>query len=151
MMSDVKRLIGFEYKPWSFEVEKGKIKEFVQAIGDDNPIYYDIEAAKKEGFQGIPIPLTFLQVVDNWGGYSFQERMEMLQLNPVKILHGGQEFQHHKEIYAGDVLTSISRIIDVVTKTGSTGEMDFITTEIMYYNQHGEFVATSKNVLIQRH
>lgn len=150
-MSNVKDLVGLEYEPYSFEIEKGKIREFAQAIGDDNPIYFDLDAAKKEGFEGIPIPLTFLQVIDLWGGYSFQEKMEKLKLNPVKILHGEQHFEYLKDIYAGDVLTVSSKVINVDIKKGSSGGMDLITTENQYKNQHGDLVAISRNVTVHRH
>ena len=58
-MTNVKDLIGIEFKPYSYEIEKGKIKELVTAIGDDNPIYTSIEAAKAAGYERIPVPLTF--------------------------------------------------------------------------------------------
>ena len=150
-MSHVKDLVGFTFEPYRFEIEKGKIREFAEAIGDDNPIYYDLEAAKKEGFDGIPIPITFLQVVDLWGGYSFQEKVEKLKLNPVKILHGEQEYEFFKTIYAGDVLTVTAKVTHVDTKQGSSGGMDLITTEHRYVNQHDELVAISKNVTVHRH
>lgn len=150
-MSNVKDLIGFKYKPYSFEIEKGKIKEFAKAINDDTPIYYDLEVAKEEGYKGIPIPLTFLQAVDLWGGYDFETKASLLKLNAGKILHGEQHYEIVKEIYAGDTLTVNAEVISVKTKKGSSGGMDIITTEHQYVNQHGELVALSKNVLIQRH
>lgn len=73
-MSDVKDLLGLELEPYSMAVEKGKIKELAIAIGDDNPIYYSLEAAKNAGYDGIPVPLTFLQVIEYHGGYGFQEK-----------------------------------------------------------------------------
>lgn len=144
-------LIGLEYEPYSLEIEKGKIKEFVAAIGDDNPIYYDLEEAKKQGFKGIPIPITFLQIVDLWGGYSFQEKVEKLKLNPEKILHGEQEYELFRDIYAGDILTVNAKVIDAKVKMGSNGTMDLITTEHRYVNQNNELVAISRNVTVHRH
>src|SRR3954451_11125008 len=99
-MSSVKELIGLELPPYTYTVERGKIREFALAIGDPNPIYYDEEAARYEGYEGIPIPLTFLQSIDLWGGYSFDQKCQILNLNPVKILHGEQEYSHLKPIYA---------------------------------------------------
>jgi len=147
----VQDLVGYEFKPYSFAVERGKIREHAMAIGDTNPIYYDEEAARKEGFEGIPVTLTFLQVIDMWGGYSFQEKCEMLNLNPVKILHGEQGYQFLKPIYAGDVLTVAGKVTDVQVKTGSSGGMNLITIENKYTNQRGELVAVSRGVTIERH
>ena len=53
----VQKEVSFQYAP--FVIEVGKIKEFAQAIGLENSIYYDLEAAKSAGFRDIPIPSTF--------------------------------------------------------------------------------------------
>lgn len=150
-LANVKDLIGVQYEPYTIEVEKGKVREFAEAIGEDNPIYYDLEAAKKEGFAGIPITLTFLTSVDFWGGPSFEDKVKKLQINPVKVLHGEQEYEYIGDIYAGDVLTAESKVVDVVVKKGSAGGMNLITTENQYTNQSGELVAKSKGVTIEQH
>ena len=150
-MSDVKDLLGLELEPYRMAVEKGKIKELAIAIGDDNPIYYSLEAAKDAGYDGIPVPLTFLQVIEYHGGYGFQEKMELLKLNPLKILHGEQEYEYLGDIYAGDELHVTSKIVRADTKIGSSGRMDFVTEETRFTNQKGELVAIAKITLIHRH
>ena len=149
-MANVKDLIGIEFKPYRYEIEKGKIKELVLAIGDDNPIYTSLEAAKAAGYEGIPIPLTFPNVIDLWGGYGFEEKVEKLKLNPVRVLNGEQEFEFFGDIYAGDEITVTSRVIQAETKIGSTGRMDLITTENQFTNQKGKLVAISRNVIVNR-
>ena len=63
-MADRSKL-GMEFPAYTFAVEKDKITEFAIAVSQNenkeqiNPIYYDEEAAKKAGYQGIPIPPTF--------------------------------------------------------------------------------------------
>lgn len=150
-MKKLDDLIGLEMKPFTFEVEKGKIREFVEAIGDTNPIYTDSDAAKSEGFERIPIPLTFLTAVDFWGGADLLKILENYQMDPVRILHGEQNYEFIQEIYAGDVLTVTLKVVDVVVKQGSTGGMDVITTENRYVNQMLELVAISRSVTIHRH
>jgi acyl dehydratase len=150
-LSNVKDLLGLELEPYSMAVEKGKIKELALAIGDNNPIYFSLEAAKEAGFDGIPVPLTFLQIIDYHGGYGFQKKMEALKLNPVKILHGEQEYEYLGNIYVGDELYVTGKIIRADTKMGSSGGMDFVTEETRYTNQKGELVAIAKITLIHRH
>ncbi|MFS0553826.1 MaoC family dehydratase N-terminal domain-containing protein [Brevibacillus sp. 179-C9.3 HS] len=150
-MSNVKELIGLEFEPYSMAVEKGKIKELALALGDDNPIYYDLEAAKKEGYDGIPIPPTFLQVIDLWGGLGAPEKVEKLKLNLVRVLHGQQSYEYLGDIVAGDVLFVTSKVVDAETKSGSTGTMDLITSENQYRNQRGELVAKTRSTLVHRH
>ncbi|MFD6440857.1 MaoC family dehydratase N-terminal domain-containing protein [Peribacillus sp. NPDC060186] len=151
ILSNVKELIGLEFKPYSYGVEKGKIQELAAAIGDDNPIYYSLEAARQKGYEGIPIPLTYLQVIDLFGGYGFEEKIRKLKLNPVKILHGEQAYEYLGEIYAGDELTVTSKVINSETKSGSTGGMDLVTIENRYRNQRGELVAIAKSTIVHRH
>ncbi|NRG46230.1 MaoC family dehydratase N-terminal domain-containing protein [Bacillus sp. CRN 9] len=150
-MSKVMDLIGLELSPYSYSVDKVKIKEFAEAIGDLNPIYFNEEAARQEGYDGIPIPLTFLQVIDMWGGYSFMEKCDILGLNPVKILHGEQEYKFVKPIYANDVLTVKGKVDEVNIKKGSSGGMNIITLKFEYHNQVNELAAVSTNVTIERH
>ena len=151
LLRDAKELLGLELQPYSFPVEEGKIREFALAIGDPNPIYFDEEAARKEGFDGTPVPLTFLQVIDMWGGYTFDEKTKLLGLNPVKVLHGEQEYEFLGDIYAGDVLTVHGKVVDVQVKEGASGGMNFIKTENRYVNQNGTTVAVSRNTTIERH
>jgi acyl dehydratase len=150
-MRTVRDLIGVELAPYTYSVEKGKIRELAAAIGDPNPIYYDEASAINEGYEGIPIPLTFLQVIDLWGGYSFEEKCQMLDLNPVKILHGEQGYKFLKPIYANDILTVSGKVTDVKIKQGSSGGMNLITLEFEYRNQKNELVALSRNLTIERH
>ncbi|WP_286163865.1 MaoC family dehydratase N-terminal domain-containing protein [Bacillus sp. AFS088145] len=147
----MKELIGLEFEPYSLEVEKGKIKELATALDDHNPIYYDVEAARKEGFDGIPVPPTFLQVIDLWGGYGSVEKVEKLKLNLVRVLHGQQSYEYLGDILAGDKLFVTSKVVNAETKKGSTGAMDLITSENQYTNQRGELVAKAKSTLVHRH
>ena len=150
-MTKIEEMIGIEFESYIFEVEKYKIKELAEAIGDDNEIYFSLEAAKKEGYEGIPIPPTYLTVVEYWGGENILDKLKDFNLNPVKILHGEQEYEFIKDIYAGDILRVTSMVSDAVVKHGSTGGMDLITIEKHYVNQNDELVAQSRGVLVHRH
>jgi acyl dehydratase len=152
VVASVKEFVGLEFTPYSYDVEKGKIRELVKAIGDDNPIYTSLEAAKEAGYEGIPVPLTYLQIIDSFGGYGFEEKMQKLKgLNPVKILHGEQEYEYLAPIYAGDTLTVTNKCVGADTKTGSSGGMDFLTFENCYTNQKGQLVAIARSTLVHRH
>ena len=98
-----KSQVGREYEVAPWEVERCKIKELAWAIGDPNPIYTDKEAAIKEGYQDIPTPPTYATVPSNWQSNTGQF-MDDLGINYMMILHGGEEYEYHKEIYPGDVV-----------------------------------------------
>ncbi|MDA1349146.1 MAG: MaoC family dehydratase N-terminal domain-containing protein, partial [Chloroflexi bacterium] len=57
---EMRAAIGSESEPVTWEVEKGEIIRFAQAIGDPNPVYSDEAAARKSRHGGIIAPPTFL-------------------------------------------------------------------------------------------
>ena len=53
-------VLGVESAPMRYDVEKGAIRKFVEAIGDADPIYRDEKVAQAAGFKTIVAPPTFL-------------------------------------------------------------------------------------------
>jgi len=144
-----KNVIGREYPEFSYEVEKVKIREFANAIGDKNPVYYDEKAANEEGFKGLALPPSF-PIVFSLAGGLMTVVLEDLKVDLVKALHGGQQYEYFKPVKPGDIVTGKIRIADVFEKTGKAGTMDFIIIETTYTNQNGEKVLVDTNTLIQR-
>lgn len=138
--------IGKTGKPITMHIEYGKIREFAKSIKDSNPIYYDPEYAKKE-VGGVMAPPTFLMTLAHWddGGGRPQVKMDLR-----RVLHGEQEFEYLKPIYAGDVLTAVTRVADVYEKSGSRGgTMTFVIMETEYKNQRGDLVARTRSSIIE--
>jgi acyl dehydratase len=142
--------VGTEYAPVRWEVERGKIREFAQAIGDLNPIYHDREAAISAGYKDTPAPPTFLTVPVLWS-----DRMPMmmndLKINFFLVLHGEEEYEYYREIYPGDVITGTPRVIKIEEKTSKSGsKMDMVTFDILFTNQNNEKVARTRSLLVER-
>ena len=55
-----KGLIGREFPPFVVTIERGKIKEFARAIGDDNPAYLDDRVGQASEWGDIIAPPTFM-------------------------------------------------------------------------------------------
>lgn len=149
-MSELAQKEGMELASFSFTVERGKIKEFVQAIGDRNPIYTDKEYAVKQGYDDVIAPPTFGTVIDLWGGPDFQKLCALLEINPLKVLHGEQEYEYGVAICPGDVITARQKLGAVSRKEGKRGGMNFINLDTTYVNHHGEQVLTAKCVIVVR-
>jgi len=145
-MIEVKEKIGMTFEEFTFTIERGKIREFAKAIGDDNPIYYDIEAAKKAGFRDIPIPPTFPTVIEMWAGADFDQLIQLLNLNPLKVLHGEQKYEYFGDICAGDEITGRTTVINAENKK----EMNFITLQTNYKNKDGQTVLVAQSVVIEK-
>lgn len=134
------------FDSFSFTIETGKIKEFVQAIGDTNPIYVDENEAHKQGLRNIPIPPTFSTVIEMWAGLDFEDLIEKLNLNGLRVLHGEQSYEYKGQICAGDKITAVTSLIDTYEKK----QMKFFTLETTYTNQLDEEVLVATSVIIER-
>ncbi|MGH2787020.1 MAG: FAS1-like dehydratase domain-containing protein [Actinomycetota bacterium] len=111
-------------------VERGKVREFALAVGEDNPIFFDEEEARRHGFPDIVAPPTFT-VTQIWQ-VSRDEREEKLgaNLDYERVLHGEQEFTYRRLPVAGEVLKGTMRIAKDITKEGRRGgSMRFVTYE----------------------
>ncbi|MBY0156129.1 MaoC family dehydratase N-terminal domain-containing protein [Cytobacillus sp. FSL W8-0315] len=133
-------------KPFRFTIERGKIKEFAMAIGDRNPIYFDADIARKEGYRDIPIPPTFPTAIEMWGGLDFETLISLFGLDPLKVLHGGQEYRYMGELCAGDTITAAPQLISAFEKRN----LRFITIGIHYKNSEGIKVLYSESTIIER-
>ncbi|RBP96377.1 acyl dehydratase [Cytobacillus firmus] len=133
-------------KPFRFTIERGKIREFAMAIGDRNPIYYDADIARKEGYRDIPIPPTFPTAIEMWGGLDFETLISLFGLDPLKVLHGGQEYRYLGELCAGDTITAGPQLISAFEKRN----LRFITIGIHYKNSEGIKVLYSESTIIER-
>lgn len=152
MEKDVAKFIGYKFEPFCFVVERGKIREFVLAIGDDNPVYSQSEAAKAAGFRDVTIPPTFPTVIDMWGGPDFFQLVKALELNLLKVLHGEQEYDYLRDIFPGDEITANMTVEDAISKSGGDrGGMNLFTLKTEYSNLKGELVMIARSTIIERH
>jgi len=139
-------MVGKTYPPFTVRVEHGKIREFAEALRDENPLYREEEAARRSPFGGIIAPPTFTRNFW-WEGHEVQED---LKIDPRLRLHGEQEFEYYRPIEAGEVLTGQVRIADVYEKAGRRGgKMTFAVIETTYTNAKGEKVLVGRRTLIE--
>lgn len=146
MLNNLSNKIGLEFAPYSYTVERGKIMEFAQAIGDDNSIYYNVESAKSAGFRDVPMPPTFATAIDMWAGPDFEQLIKALEINPLKVLHGEMQYTYLSDICAGDTIHCTSKVTEVIEKR----KMNMFTIETKYMNQYDEMVLISKSLIIER-
>ncbi|MNZ78209.1 hypothetical protein D3C78_967740 [compost metagenome] len=143
-----KSLIGHVTAKGSVEVEKGKLRFFAKAIGETDPVYTDLAAAKDAGHRSLPVPPTFLMPLAGELRGDIGGLMKLLEWDLGRILHAEQSFTYHKMAYAGDVLTFETRISDVYEKKG--GALQFVVQESRVTNQDGEHIADVRNSLVHR-
>jgi acyl dehydratase len=127
---------GKTYPPHEYEVGKEKIREYAQAVGEDNPIYYDRERAKEAGFRDVPAPPMFA-VVYQWGAVTPAAFDPELGMDLARLLHGSQEFVWGEPVCAGDLITTQLTIGDIYEKGGN----GFYVLETVSRNQDGQEVS----------
>ena len=133
---------GREFPSFTFEVERGKIKELCTAIGDDNSLFFDQEAAKNAGYRDTPVPLTFATVMNFWGYPEIWERMKDMGIDIKRLLHAKEEYEYASPIYPGDVITGTVSVDSM--RDGAMGMVTFKST----YTRGGETVLIAKMTII---
>jgi acyl dehydratase len=142
-----KSVAGKSFAPYEFRVERGKIKEFADAVGDPNPLYRDPIVAAQAGFAAIPAPPTLLRTFL----YETSESRNALGVKDWSyIVHGEQEFEYLAPVVAGDVLTAQDRIVSVTEKESKrAGTLQIGVIETVFKNQRGETVQIARRTLVE--
>jgi hypothetical protein len=113
------------------------------AIGDTNPLFFDTDYAKGEGYQDTPAPLTFATVMIFWGFPGLWEKMKELGINTKKMLHTREDYHYYLPIYPGDRIKCQMEI----ESFRSTSAADIIVFKSVFYRQD-EIVLTAKMKLL---
>jgi len=144
---DLRNMLGVEAPPEVFEVEKGHIRRFAEAVGDANPLWQDETYARKSRYGSIIAPPMFLQ---DEGKNKFADRLIELPLPLPGFLNGGVEIEFYQPMKPGDVVTTQAKLIDLYEKQGKTGKLVFMIVEVTFKNQRQELVSISRNIFISR-
>lgn len=149
---EMRAMIGKESEPEVYEVDKTGVRMFARAIGYSDRVFYDEEYAKSQGYRNLPAPPGFLgtAVYDpETSNPTFSRRRSEGLKTPLKrLLNGGNEFEYHEVICAGDVLTMTEQITDIKERAGGMGPMLITTREQIYRNEAGRVVAIARGTSI---
>jgi acyl dehydratase len=107
--------IGTQLPATTLTIDTGRLRFFAKAIGETNPLYTDVDAAKAAGHPNLPAPPTFLFSVELENPDQFRWLADQ-GIDPRFVLHGEQSFTYHSIAHAGDTLTATPRIVDVSSK-----------------------------------
>lgn len=142
-----KKWIGHSLPSSEMTLERGRLRFFAKSIGETNPMYTDLEAARKAGYSDLPCPPTFLFGVELDSGQSMA-LLDLLGIPIAKILHGEQSFTFHAPVVAGDTIRITPRIADIYDK--KNGALEFVEKTMDAHNQHGDLVAEMRTVVVVR-
>jgi N-terminal half of MaoC dehydratase len=143
-----KGIIGKESPPFVITVERGRIKEFARAIGDDNALFQDDRVGQASEWGDIIAPPTFLTTFRD--GADSATFLRELGTDISRVLHGEQEFEIRRPIRPGEMFVCRSRVVDVYEKTGRSGPMAFVVRETAVTDRTNEIVATIRHITVVR-
>ncbi len=143
-----KKWIGHQLPPSVLTIDRTRLRFFANAIGETDPVYTDLEAARAAGYADLPVPPTFLVAAELDSGATDQ-LLAQLGIPLAKLLHGEQGYTYHYPFVAGDTITMHSVIDDIYDKKG--GALEFVVKTSRAVNQHNELVAELRTVIVCRH
>jgi len=130
--------VGKSFESAEFEVDADRIRQYADAVGEDNPVHHDPEAAKAAGFRDVVAPPMFAVVysASAMGPPIFDVIGDLLP----RMVHGGQEFVWGEPVCAGDTITTEPEVKEIYEKDG----MAFFVFESASRNQDGQETVRAK-------
>jgi hypothetical protein len=133
-LEPLNKIINVEYGPEIYEIEKGMLRHFAEAIDDPDPRWL------REGpptFAAAIVPRQLVHILFN------------TDVGLKRLLNGASELEYLKPIKAGDVISVTAKLTRLRTIQGAEGPTVFMFTEMTFTNQLGEVVVKGKNTYIK--
>jgi acyl dehydratase len=138
--------VGFTYPATpAYRVGREKIAEFARAIGADDAVYFDPDAAQALGYPDVIAPPTF-PIVLTAASLDMLIEDPALGLDFSRVVHGDQRYSYRRPIAAGDELVCVCTISEITERAGA----GFLTTTTEVATVAGDPVATATSRLVIR-
>jgi acyl dehydratase len=141
------------------EVIRRDWQRWAASVGDDNPLWFDPDYARANGYRDVICPPLYLQ-------YAILGVSALSSLRPdgssgavsgglafpkaPRRMAGGESTTFHLPAYHRDEIELVRTIESVVEKEGRSGRFVLVTWHTVYRNQHDELVAESTTSMIAR-
>ena len=167
---EIKSLIGkrSERYPATDDVVPSEVRRFFQATMDDNPYFWNAEAAAKSRYgepiaplgypvhafrrePGTPDPLTDADN-PNFDGErrSFRPGLPPVEISLSGVLNGGYEYEFFRYARHGDKIFRISSYHDIYQRPGKNGPMVFVILEDLFVDENERPYLRALNTSILR-
>ncbi|WP_206443143.1 MaoC family dehydratase N-terminal domain-containing protein [Candidatus Protofrankia californiensis] len=146
MPIDVDTAKALQFDPLTVDVERGRLRFFAKSIGETDPVYVDVDAARAADHRDLPVPPTFFFSLSLEAPGPFRY-LDQLGIDLRHVLHGEQSFAYQRLAYAGDRLSLQDRIVDVFAKRGGTLEFLIKQADV---TRDDELVAELRTTLVVR-
>jgi acyl dehydratase len=130
-------VVGKSYTPSVYAVGREKVREYARAVGESDPLYLDVDAARAAGHDDVVAPPMFA-VVYAMPAVAAGMFDPEVGIDFAHLVHAGQDFEWGPLVVAGDEITTTVSIKDVSERGGN----GFFVFESVSCNQRGETVCT---------
>lgn len=136
-MSLATHAIGKSYEPIVYAVGREKVREYAYAVGESDPLYLDVDAARAAGFADVVAPPMFAVV---YQGRAVTPALfdPELAIDFAHLVHGEQEFRWGPLVIAGDEISTTVTVEDIRERGG----LRFYVFKTESRNQDGAGVCT---------
>lgn len=141
------------------EVNRRDWQRWAAAVGDHNPLWFDTDYARANGYRDVVCPPLYLQ-------YAILGVTPLSGLRPdgssgavsgglafpraPKRMAGGESTTFHLPAYHRDEIEMVRTISSIVEKQGRSGRFVLVTWHTVYHNQNRELVAEATTSMIAR-
>lgn len=143
----------------SGEVNRRDWQRWAAAVGDHNPLWFDPEYARAQGYRDIVCPPLYLQyailgvtTLDEArpDGSSGAVSGSLAFPRAPKRMAGGERTTFHGPAYHRDEIDMVRTIESIVEKQGRSGSFVLVTWQTLYHNQRRELIAEATTSMIAR-
>jgi hypothetical protein len=131
---ELQSLLNVEFGPEVYEIEKGFLRRFTEAIDDPNPQWRQVAPPS---FPAALVPTGLLHRLFN----------AKCTLN--RILNGASELEYFHPIRLGDVISVKGSLTRLRQLEGKEGKTLFMIIDVTCTNQRGEVVVRGKNTYVK--
>ena len=141
------------------DVDRLQWQRWAAAVGDHNPLWFDTEYARANGYDDVICPPLYLQ-------YAVLGVAALADLRPdgssgavsgglafpraPRRMAGGESTTFHLPAYHRDEVEMVRTIESIVEKQGKSGLFVLVTWHTGYRNQHGALLAEATTSMIVR-
>jgi 3-hydroxybutyryl-CoA dehydratase len=125
---------GHTFSPLSYRIDEQLIQDYVDTVGNQNPLHRDLAHARAVGYRAIPAPPTIAALY-------VLKAYRTDGVPPPGGVHLRQRFKFYHPILAGDVLHVQAWVADKYLDRGRT----YLVIQSMAHNQDGAEVVWSES------
>jgi hypothetical protein len=131
---ELESLLNIEFGPDVYEIEKGMVRKFVEAIEDDNPAWQEVTPPT---FPAALVPTSLIH------------RLFNARTSLKRLLNGTSDLEYLQPIKIGDTISVTAKLTRLRQVAGQDGPTLFMFTEVTWTNQRGEVAVKGKNTYIK--